>query len=31
MDNYAKAYAPLAEWVWKEEYLNLKEAGQGRP
>ncbi len=31
MDNYAKAYAPLADWVWKEEYLNLKEAGQGRP
>jgi MoaA/NifB/PqqE/SkfB family radical SAM enzyme len=31
MDNYAKAYAPLADWVWKEEYLNLREAGQGRP
>ena len=31
MDNYAKAYAPLADWVWKEEYLNLKEARQGKP
>ena len=31
MDNYAKTYAPLADWVWKEEYLNLKEAGQGGP
>jgi MoaA/NifB/PqqE/SkfB family radical SAM enzyme len=29
MDNYAKGYAFLAERVWKEEYLNLKEAGEG--
>jgi MoaA/NifB/PqqE/SkfB family radical SAM enzyme len=31
MDNYATAYAPVADWVWKEEYLNLKQAGQGNP
>jgi ribosomal protein L31 len=29
MDNYAKKYAELADVVWKEEYLNLKEGGEG--
>jgi len=31
MDKYAKTYALLAEWVWKEEYLKLKEAGEASP
>jgi len=28
MDKYAKRYALLAERVWKEEYLNVKEVSQ---
>ncbi len=31
MDNYAKVYALLAERVWEEEYLNLKEASEASP
>jgi len=31
MDRYAERYGELADRVWKEEYLNMKEAGEGGP
>jgi MoaA/NifB/PqqE/SkfB family radical SAM enzyme len=29
LDRYAENYGVLADRVWKEEYLNIKEAGEG--
>jgi len=31
MDRYAANYGELADRVWKEEHLNMKEAGEGGP
>jgi MoaA/NifB/PqqE/SkfB family radical SAM enzyme len=31
MDRYAEKYGELADRVWKEEYLNIREASEGGP
>jgi hypothetical protein len=31
MDRYAKSYGELADRVWEDEYLNVRDAIEGSP